>query len=355
MKGSIKLFEIFGISVNIHITFLLLPLLFLMLGGIKSMVLVLIVFICVTIHELTHSLTAKRFGIRVRDITLLPIGGVASMSKMPESPKQEFIISIVGPLSNIVLASILFFIFYHAPWMPNAILINPTLGNTWLHTIALIPWINVMLAIFNLLPVFPMDGGRILRSILATKIDYRKATKIAVNIGHVFAIFFGYIGFVHRHPLLILIAIFIYMAASAEESHVNIKETLKGFRVKDVLSSQFLTLEKNTPISRVLELMFHSHQEDFPVMEGKNMVGFITRADIILAMHKSGQATPATLISDIMRTNVPQVTPEDKLTKVQRIMEESQIKALPVVRHSVVYGIVTLEDIGRIYSIMAQR
>lgn len=352
MKGSIKLFEIFGISINIHITFLLLPLLFLMLGGIKSMVLVLIVFICVTIHELTHSLVAKRFGIKVRNITLLPIGGVASMSKMPESPKQEFIISIVGPLSNIILAAILYFIFYHAPWMPNAILRNPTLGNTWLHTIALIPWINVMLAIFNLLPAFPMDGGRLLRSFLATKMDYRKATRIAVNIGHVFAVFFGYVGFIQRHPFLILIAIFIYMAASAEESHVNLKETLKDFRVKDVLNTRFLTLERNTHISRVLELVFHSHQEDFPVVENSTMVGFVTRADIILAMHKSG---PNTLVSDIMRTNVPPVTPEDKLLKVQRIMEENQIKALPVMRHSVVCGIVTLEDIGRIYSIMAQK
>ena len=352
MKGSIKLFEIFGISINIHITFLLLPLLFLMLGGFKSMILVLIVFACVTFHELTHSLVAKRFGITVRDITLLPIGGVASMNKMPDNPKQEFLISIAGPLFNIILAAVLFFIFYHAPWMPRAILTNPTSGHTWLHTIALIPWINMALAMFNLLPAFPMDGGRLLRSVLATKMDYRKATKIAVNIGHVFAIFFGYIGFVHRHPLLILIAIFIYMAASAEESHVDIKATLKGFKVKDILSAQFLTLDKNTQISKVLELIFHTHQEDFPVMEEKRMVGFVTRGDIITAMHKSG---PTTRISNIMRTNVPTVTPEDKLTKIQRIMEENQIKALPVVRGSVICGIVTLEDIGRVYSIMVQK
>jgi Zn-dependent protease len=352
MKGSIKLFEVFGISINIHITFLLLPLLFLMLGGFKSMVLVLIVFVCVTLHELTHSLVAKKFRINVKDITLLPIGGVASMSKMPESPKQEFLISIAGPLFNIILALFLFFIFYYAPWMPKWILRSPMSGDTWLHTIAWIPWINIFLAAFNLLPAFPMDGGRLLRSILATRIDYRKATKIAVNIGHVFAIFFGYIGFVHRHPLLILIAIFIYMAASAEESHVNLKETLKGFKVKDVLSPEFLTLNRDTPVSKVLELVFHTHQEDFPVIDGKSMVGFVTRGDIITAVHKTGPTTP---ISDIMRSDVPTVSPEDRLTKVQRIMEENQIKALPVVRNSVIHGVVTLEDIGRVYSVMAQR
>jgi Zn-dependent protease len=352
MKGSIKLFEIFGISINVHITFLLLPLYFLVIGGFKLMVLVLIVFLCVTCHELMHSLVARKFGIKVRDITLLPIGGVASMSKMPENPRQEFLISVAGPLFNIALAMVLFFIFYHAPWMPRAILINPTFEDTWLQTIALIPWINVALAIFNLLPAFPMDGGRLLRSFLATRMDYRKATKIAVNIGHIFAIFFGFKGFIDWNPLLILIAIFVYMAASAEESHVNLKETLKGFKVKDILSSQFLTLNKDTPISRVLEIVFHTHQEDFPVMEGRNIAGFVTRGDIITALHKSG---PGTLISSIMRTNVPTVAPEDKLTKVQHIMEENQIKALPVVRNSVVCGVVTLEDIGRVYSIMAQR
>ena len=315
------------------------------------MVLVLIVFACVTLHELTHSLMAKRFGIKVRDITLLPIGGVASMDKMPDSPKQEFIISIAGPMMNIVLATILFSIFYATLWIPRPILLNPIDGNTWEHTFALVPWINVALAAFNLLPAFPMDGGRLLRSILASKMDYRRATKIAVNIGHVFAIIFAYIGFVNRHPLLILIAIFIYIAASTEGSHVNLKETLKGFRVKDILGTQFSTLDKYITISKVLELVFHIHQEDFPVMEGDTMVGFVTRGDIIKALHKSGPNTP---ISDIMRTDVPVVAPEDKLLKVQHIMEENQIKALPVVRNSLVCGVITLEDIGRLYSVMVQ-
>jgi Zn-dependent protease len=316
------------------------------------MVLVLIIFICVAFHELTHSLVARRFGIKVRDITLLPIGGVASMDKMPDNPKQEFLISVAGPMFNIVLAAVLFFIFHYAPWMPSEIWRNPEFINSWLYMIALIPWINIFLAGFNLLPAFPMDGGRLLRSLLATRMDYRRATKIAVSIGHIFAIFFAYRGLVGGNPFLILIAIFIYVAASAEESHVNLKETLKGFRVKNVLSTQFLSLDKNTPVSKVLEMMLHSHQEDFPVMDEGRMVGFVTRGDIIKAVHNSGSGT---LISDIMRTNVPTVTPDDKLTKVQRIMEENQIKALPVVRGSLVCGIVTLEDIGRIYSIMARR
>ena len=352
MRGSIKLFKVFGIAANIHVTFLFLPVFFLLFYGFKSMVLVLILFICVTFHELTHSLVAKKFGIGVRDITLLPIGGVASMSKMPENPKQEFLISAAGPLFNIVLALILLLVFYNAPWMPREILTNPEMGESWLHMVALIPWINIFLAGFNLLPAFPMDGGRLLRSLLATRMEYRKATTIAVNIGHVFAVIFGYIGLVHNRPILVLIAIFIYMAASAEESHVSLKESLKGFKVRDVLNSQFLSIDKNTPISKVLELVFRTRQEDFPVMENDRMVGFVTRGDIIRAMHESG---PATFISGIMRVNVPAVTPEDKLTTVQRIMEENQINALPVMRDSVIHGVITLEDIGRVYSVMARR
>ena len=352
MKGSIKLFKIFGISINIHITFLLLPILFLITSGFKSMVLVLIVFTCVVFHELMHSIVAQKFGIRVRDITLLPIGGIASMDRMPENPMQEFLISIAGPLSNIALAAFLFFILYHAAWMPHMILFNPTLGDTWLNMLAWIAWINLFLAGFNLLPAFPMDGGRVLRSLLATKMDYSRATKIAVNIGHIFAIFFGYIGLIQGNIILILIAVFIYMAASAEESHVNLKESLKSFKVKDVLTSQFLTLGKDTLISEVLELTFKTRQEDFPVMEGDKMTGFITRGDVIGAMHKYG---PAKRIFDIMRTDVPVVSPEDRLTKIQRLMEEKQIKALPVARGSAVCGVVTLEDIGRVYSIVTQK
>src|SRR3989338_3144442 len=128
MRGSIKLFEVFGISVNIHITFLLLPVLFFFMSGWNGVILVIIVFACVTFHELTHSVVAKKFGIEVRNITLLPIGGVASMSKIPESPKEEFLISVSGPLSNIFLAFVLFLIFYHAPWMSGKVLLNPLAG-----------------------------------------------------------------------------------------------------------------------------------------------------------------------------------------------------------------------------------
>ncbi|MDP3789787.1 MAG: site-2 protease family protein [Candidatus Omnitrophota bacterium] len=351
MKGSIKLFEIFGISINIHITFLLLPVLFFFMSGLSGVLLVLIVFACVTFHELTHSLVAKKFGIAVKDITLLPIGGVASMSKMPDNPRQEFLISVAGPISNIFLAAVLFGILYCMPWMPKEVLLHPLSGEDLRYTIASLWFINIMLAVFNMLPAFPMDGGRVLRAILALKMSYMKATRIAVGIGHIFAVFFGFWGLMTGNIVLILIALFIYIAASSEETQTNVSETLKTFRVKDVLNTQFLTLERNTPVSKVLELIFHSHQEDFPVMETDHMLGFVTRNDIIIATHQFG---PDKHVGDIMRTDIPAVTPEDKLLKVQRIMEEKSVRALPVVTGSRLQGIITLEDIFRIYSLLAR-
>ncbi|MDD5679985.1 MAG: site-2 protease family protein [Candidatus Omnitrophica bacterium] len=351
MKGSIKLFEVFGISINIHITFLLLPVLFFFMSGFSGVLLVLIVFTCVTFHELMHSLVAKKFGIEVRNITLLPIGGVASMNKMPDSPRQEFLIAIAGPASNIFLAAVLFLVLYYMPWMPREVLRHPLAGDSVIYTLAWLPWANIMLAAFNMLPAFPMDGGRILRAVLALKMDYRKATRIAVGIGHVFAILFGFWGLTTGNIVLILIALFIYIAASSEETQVNLTETLKTFRVKDVLNSQFLALERNTPISKVLELIFHSHQEDFPVMEADRLLGFITRNDIIIATHQFG---PDKVVGDIMRTDLPVITPEDKLLKVQGIMEESQVRALPVISNGRLSGIVTLEDIFRIYSMLSR-
>lgn len=225
MKSSYGLFRVFGISVNIHITFILLPVFFLIYEGIQGLALILAVFACVTLHEFCHSLTAKRMGIDVRDITLFPIGGVASMSRIPESPLQEFLISIVGPLFNICLAGFLIILFRNWDFIGPKVLMEALYGagDDWPHTIALIPWINIFLAVFNLIPAFPMDGGRVLRSVLAARLGYRRGTRIAVSIGHLFAVLFGLYGLLHYRLFLVLIAIFIYSAASSEEAYFRDK------------------------------------------------------------------------------------------------------------------------------------
>ena len=350
MKGSIRLFKVFGISINIHFTFLLLLVLFLS-GGIKWLVLMIGVFFFVTLHELCHSLVARHFGIQVREITLLPIGGVASMASMPEKPIQEFFISIVGPLFNIAVVAVFYYPIKNILG-PEVLFHRPFSTATWPLTVAYLYWINLMLAFFNLIPAFPMDGGRVLRSILAQKMGYQKATKIAVNLGHLFALLFAYFGIVSSNIVLIIIAVFIYMAASNEGMQVDVREVLKKFKVKDVLSADFFTLNSDTTLAKVLELVFHSHQEDFPVIESGGIAGFVTRHDIIAGVHSLGVQA---LVKDVMRKDFPKVAETDSLIKAQKVMEASGIRALPVIKNGKAVGVVTLEDIGRVYAITSQR
>ncbi|MFA4981250.1 MAG: site-2 protease family protein [Candidatus Omnitrophota bacterium] len=349
MRGSIKLFKIFGISINIHVTFFLLFLLVLP-SGLKWVFLVFGVFFFVTVHELCHSLVAKYFGINVSEITLLPIGGVASMAKIPEKPIQELLISLAGPASNIAILVIFFFPMKYL--LGDEILFHSLSAGTWKLAIAYLYWINLALAGFNLLPAFPMDGGRVLRALLATRMGYRKATKIAVNLGHVFALGFAYFGFVRLNIVLIVIAVFIYMAASSEEMQVDVKEALKKFRVRDILPTNFYTVKSNTTLAKVLELVFHSHQEDFPVVDDGDAVGFATRQDIMAGVHRFGMNT---MVKDVMRKDFPKVKDSDALMKVQNIMQVNNVRVLPVMRDNKVIGVITLEDIGRVYSMVSQK
>ncbi|MGB2706042.1 MAG: site-2 protease family protein [Candidatus Omnitrophota bacterium] len=351
MRGSIRLFKIADISINVHITFFLLLFLFLSMGF-RWFFLIVAIFCFVILHELAHSLVAKKFGIKVNEITLLPIGGIASMSKMPDKPYQEFLISLAGPMLNIGVVVIFFFPLYYL--LGPEVLFHPLSVKTLPLTIAHIYWINLILAAFNLIPAFPMDGGRILRSLLARRMGYRKATKIAVNFGHIFALIFGYFGLVQGHIILIIIAIFIYMAASSEELQVDIRETLKRFTIKDIISPKFLTLQKDATLAKVLELIFHSHQEDFPIVEGGDgrMIGFVTRKDIINGIHEHGTSASVT---DIMRKDFPILRETDFLNNAQNIMQEHNMRALPIVKGGKVVGIVTIEDITRVYSVMADR
>lgn len=348
MRGSIRLFRIFDISINIHITFLLLLFLFLS-GGIKWLTLIVGIFCFVTMHELCHSLVARRFGISVREITLLPIGGVSSMTKMPEKPIQEFTISIAGPASNIFVILVFYYPLKYI--LGQDVLLHPLSTATWPLTIAYLYWINLMLAAFNLIPAFPMDGGRILRAVLARRLGYQKATKIAVNFGHIFALVFAYLGITRFNIILIAISIFIYTAASGEETQVDIKETLKKFKVRDILPRDFFTLDPDATMAKVLELIFHSHQEDFPIVEEGRLVGFMTRQDTITAIHQFGTGR---IVRDVMRNTFPRARDTDSLEQVQNIMQENEIRALPVMRGDEVSGVITLEDIGRVYAMISQ-
>lgn len=349
MKGAIRLFSISNISINVHITFLILPVLFYIFAGFRGVFLIIAVFVFVTIHELCHSLVARRYGIRTPEITLLPIGGVASMARMPEKPLHEFRISLAGPLFNIIFSIIMAVPAYRL--LGRDVFFNPSL-DSWPQTFAYLFWINPILAVFNLIPAFPMDGGRVLRALLARRMGFKKATEIAVNFGHVFALLFGFMGILYGHILLIIIAVFVYMAASNEGVQVELKEVLKKYHVSDILPDKFVSLKQDVTLSNVLEIIFHKHQEDFPIVENGQLVGFLTRNDIISSLHQHGAGIR---VCDVMRKTFPSVKPKDSLHKVQAIMNSFGLKAVPVMQDGGLKGIVTLEDIGRIYAVVSEK
>ncbi len=237
LSRSFRLFRVADIDIRIHPSFILLPA---FLGffyawqggwemGLRGFTLVLIVFLCVLAHEFCHSLKARSFGIQVPEITLYLMGGVAGMQRIPREPKKEFWIAIVGPLFNFGLALILFFPLYGI--LGKDLLFTPGL-ESWPQMIANVFWINPVLGAFNLIPAFPMDGGRILRSALAARMNYLKATRISVSIGRIFAILFVFSGIYYRIWMLVVIAGFIYVAASREEKQV-IREDFLRSRPKD--------------------------------------------------------------------------------------------------------------------------
>ena len=246
MKWSLKLGKLFGIDVYMHFTFVLL-LVFLGFfywdatqdvgASLRGVAFVLALFGCVVLHELGHALMARRYGIRTRNITLLPIGGVARLERIPEKPRQELWVALAGPAVNVVIAVLLLLGLVATRGFGPVAAWSLTGGSGWERLILL----NLILAGFNLLPAFPMDGGRVLRALMSLRLGRRRATAIAANVGQGMAIAFGVVGFFYN-PFLIFIGIFVYLGAQAEAAHVEQQSALSGLRVRDAMMTRFRTL-----------------------------------------------------------------------------------------------------------------
>jgi Zn-dependent protease/CBS domain-containing protein len=354
MKNSYRLARVMGIDIDVHITFFLLLALFFFLLGPKGLFLVVGVFFFVTVHEICHSLAAAHFGIKVKRITLLPIGGVAAMPEMPTKPYQELIISLAGPMSNVLVVVLFYYplralLGQETLMYPLFVMTGQAAYSGQFNILAHIYWINLILAAFNMIPAFPMDGGRVLRAALSYRMGRKEATKLAVRVGHIFALLFGYFGIVHGHIFLLLIAVFIYMSASGEGMQVMVQETIKRYRVGDVLSRDFVSITPETPLKKVLELIFHSHQEDFAVMEDGFLRGIVTRREVMRGMHSDGQDIS---VKTVMRTDVPALKVTATLDVAQKMMQKYNTHALPVTNKERVVGMVTMDDINRVFVMM---
>ncbi|MBF0215464.1 MAG: site-2 protease family protein [Candidatus Omnitrophica bacterium] len=351
MKNSLRIARFFGIDIELHLTFLVLLVFFLSVMGIKGILLVAGVFICVTTHELSHSLAARYFGMRVRKITLLPIGGIASVSGYPRTPRAEMLISFAGPLSNILIMAVFYFpLYFYLGADKFFSTLNIIRGSSEIagikDLIMYVYWLNMVIAVFNLMPAFPMDGGRILRAWLSYRCGREKATKIAVRTGHIFALCFAYLGIVYGHIFLLIIAVFVYTSATGEEESVSVEEYLVRFRVGDVISRKAVCLSPEMTLSDLYGQVLSSDQEIYPVLSEGGFKGIFMKDDIF----KSYRGDKAAIkVRDIMTCDPMTVKAEDRLDTARKLMIETKSGALTVLNEGSVTGIVTMNDIMRAY------
>jgi len=337
--------RIFGIDICIHATFVLLlgwVAFSHVAGGVgavwRGLALVIAVFAIVVLHELGHALVAKRFGVRTRDITLLPIGGVARLERMPEKPIEELLVAAAGPTVNIVLALLLWaaLAFTGASTSPTGL---GVVGGSFLTKLM---WVNVSLAAFNLLPAFPMDGGRVVRAALALKMDYVRATEVAARLGQGMALLFGVLGLFHN-PMLLFIALFVWMGAQQESTMVGLKKALSGVPIGSAMVTDFRVLSPSDRMSSAAELITAGFQHDFPVVDGKRLMGVLTRSDVVRGLSADG---PEASVANAMHRQFVTAQPTDMLESVLTRLQGAGAAPIVVVRDDTVVGIMTAETIG---------
>ena len=346
MKWSWRIARVAGIGIYIHATF------FLLLAWIafaeyrhagtigavvEALAFILALFGTVVLHELGHALTARRYGIATRDITLLPIGGVARLERLPDKPIEELWVALMGPAVNVVIAAVLFVYLYFTGGLAELRDLSVTSGS-FLTRLMLV---NISLVLFNLLPAFPMDGGRVLRALLAMRMDYVRATQVAASIGQGMAFLFGLFG-LFNNPFLLFIAFFVWIGASQEANMVQIRNSISGIPVTNAMQTRFDTLSPSDRLDRVVNLILAGSQQDFPAVENGQFVGLLTRDDFIRALSEHGQNTP---VAEVLRRNVPSVDSHDMVETALMRLQETGAKTLPVMHAGRFVGLVTSENI----------
>jgi len=354
MKWSWKIGSYAGIGVYIHATFLLL-IAFVILshwaggndaaGTAAGVLFTLAIFACVVLHEFGHALTAKRFGVRTRDITLLPIGGVARLERMPEKPIQEFWVAIAGPAVNVVIAIALLVWLLATDSLAPLTEVGVTEGSFLERLMA----VNLFLVGFNLIPAFPMDGGRVLRALLATRMEYTRATSIAAGLGQGIALLFGLAGF-FTNPFLIFIALFVWIGAQQEASMAQMKSSLGGIPVSRAMLTDFRSLLPTDPLSRAAELVIQGFQADFPVVRDGEVAGILTRSSLISAI-ASGNVDAA--VESVMTREFRTVDASDMLETAVPCLQSGACHTLPVLRNGTLVGMLTMDNVGEFVMIQS--
>jgi Zn-dependent protease/CBS domain-containing protein len=353
MDSSLKIGSVMGIPIKLHITFLLIlpfiafafatspaplgfnniPDIWVRIG--LSLLAAIFLFICVLIHELGHSYVAVHNGIKIGGITLFLFGGVSEMEDIPRNPAVEMLMAFVGPAISVVLGVIFTAIYFIVPGMRGDIYTGTM--------VALLAYMNIALGLFNIIPAFPMDGGRVLRGFLAERMPYIRATRIAVSIGKLFAYILALIGLL-TWPVglwFIVIAIFIYIAAGEEERSTTVSLTLEGIKVKDIMTKDVHTLDANTTVAQAIDTMFKLKHLGYPVMEGGKMAGIVTLTDISRVPMEARATTP---VKDVMTRKVITLKLDDDAFTVLQKLSTNKIGRLVVMEGDRIVGIISRTD-----------
>jgi Zn-dependent protease len=371
MDGSFRIGSLFGIPIQIHYTFLLvIPLFAWIIGSQISMTVDMLgeiyaipidpslitsgfmpymlgtivslgLFFGVLVHELAHSLVARTKGIAINSITLMIFGGVASMEEGIPDPKAELPMALVGPVASFLFGLFCSGLVYFVP----SLVPDTARAGVFIFLFGYLGILNIVLCFFNLIPAFPMDGGRVLRAFLAKRMPVHKATQIAADIGKGFAIIFGIIGLFALSPFLILIALFIYIGANMESAAVKYSHLLQDVTVGDMMSSPVTTVPPNLPVSQIITMMYSSKHLGFPVVERDTLIGMVTLADV---NRTSPIDREAMQVRDIMTRDPITLPPTAPVIDALRIMSSRDIGRIPIVRDGKILGIVTRTDILKV-------
>ena len=347
MKWSYRIGRIAGTDIKVHVTFLLLVGLWAVegyqeggtRGAVAATLFLIALFASIVLHEFGHVLMARRFGVRTPDVILLPIGGVARLERIPDEPKQELLIAIAGPAVTLAIVIVLWSLLQltQQPIMEGLDPGRPILpllfvGNLWL-------------LLFNLIPAFPMDGGRVLRALLASRLGMVRGTRIAASLGQMLAIAGGVYGFVGDQPFLILIAFFVFLGANAEAAAVETRAAGQGLNVGQMMVTNFRTIPVHAPLSQAVELLLSGEQREFPVVDNLGRTeGILTRDNLIRGLSERG---PASIVAQAMTTDVPVVSPTVGFQEALERLRSSRLPALPVVDGAgALVGLLTQDNIN---------
>ncbi|MFZ2099141.1 MAG: site-2 protease family protein [Oricola sp.] len=351
MQWSFPIAKVAGSEIRIHLTFFLL-LLWIGIahfqeGGqaaaVDGVLFIVAVFACVVLHELGHAIAARRYGIRTPRITLLPIGGVAELERMPEKPSEEIFVAVAGPLVNVVIAAILILALGALPDLATISSIeNPQPG-----FLARLAVVNIVLVLFNLIPAFPMDGGRVLRALLATRFSRVRATQIAATVGQITAFIFGFLGLLSGNVLLILVAVFVYMAATSESQATTLQAIASKVSVREGMITRYDALGPASTLGDAADALLRTTQHEFPVVDGGgNLRGVLTRAAMVEALQLRGRDAP---VHEVMTRDIPTVAETERLDAAFRLLQVNGAPAVGVTdREGRLAGYVTAENIGEL-------